>query len=127
MKKLFALLVVVMLSAAALVPTTAEAGWVSGGVAGPASNLGDVIADTGPLLAISGAFTVVIDGNGTNGEFEIVVRNAADNADVTNHHIWYSPLEHYSQTFPVTLSLNQRLIVRVATYPAGYFQASILW
>lgn len=123
MKKLLAF---VLAAGLALSAAAAQAGWTSTGVFGPAPNQGDVVADTGALLAVAATMTVMISGNG-DCEFDIAVRNSTNTADVQTHHFYYQALEHFSQAFPVTLLLNQRVIVRVTNYPTGYFQSTIVW
>ena len=97
---------------------------VTGGITGIAPQNGDIIADTGALLAVTATFTVMIWGEG-DSNFEIVLRNAANNADVFKQLVRYGAYAHFSQAVPITLALNERIIVRVVDYPSGRFQASM--
>lgn len=124
MKKLLA-----AIALALFVCLPAHAGWSSVGmVTNP--NDGDVIADTGALLAVSADFTVVVFTSSNDATFEIVVRNSANSADVAKQLVrvsYYSTGGMASYRIPVALLLNQRLIVRVVGYPSYDFQASITW
>ena len=85
---------------------------------------GQIMADTGAiLLGIVAVFTIIIWGE-TETSFEIAVRNAANNADVNVQRI--SANKYLLVGVPLSLGVNQRVVVRSVAAASYNYQASIL-
>ena len=121
MKRFIAVLLVAGL---ALMPTFAQAMWVNGGVVtNPTSNA--VLVDTGALGGGSSTYTFIIAST-VVARTEIVVRNAANTADVTKQTVPSSANSAISLTIPIDVPPGGRVIVRLVTGVTGVMDVSIL-
>lgn len=84
----------------------------------------EVLADTGALAASAKTFTLIIWEDTGGGEIEIAHRNALNADDVNVQRIALTGTT-IIYPLPVTLLLNQRIIVRMRVALTGHIQASL--
>lgn len=88
---------------------------------------GDLLADTGVLSAGFMSFTLMVYTNG-GVVFDLVQRNALNTADIGSQRLSIINTGNlHAQSIPLTLSLNQRVVIRNVNDVTGNVQASILW
>jgi hypothetical protein len=97
--------------------------WVSEGVKIDPMG-GDILADTGQLAVETKPFTVVAWTDAGDAELEVVLRDETDTTDVNVQRVRAQTTPVFAM--PLTLTPNQRLIVRLRVDLAGHIQVSIL-
>lgn len=101
-------------------------GWASNGtINNPVP--GQIMADSGAIvLGLVTRFNVSLWG-AMGGDFELALRNAANSADVSSQMLRLQKGQYFNEEFPLTLAINQRIVVRAYDSMTGDFQAAISW
>lgn len=89
---------------------------------------GTVLADTGAMLAAAFTFTVIVSTQYA-ARITLALRDTTNASDVWSQLI-HTASDHPATVLPlgsVSVSINQRLVVRAESDMLGEVQASILW
>lgn len=97
--------------------------WATAGIL-EAPQAGDILADTGPLVAGVNTFTLLIWSEQAVN-FKVHQRNALNTADIQTQ-VLAPSIGLLQVNLPLTLSLNQRITITLETNMTLSAQASIL-
>jgi hypothetical protein len=102
----------------------ASAMWVTNGiVTNPAA--ATVIADTGAIGGGASTYTVIVAAT-VISRFEMAVRNAANNADVTVQNFFVPANGNFTAVLPIDVPPGGRIVIRTPASITGSVQGSIL-
>lgn len=117
MKRILAILLTLLL-------LPAQAMWSTNGIVTNPTT-GAVVADTGSIGGGGSTYTIIVAASVIT-RFEVAVRNAANNADVTVQNFFVPANGNFTAVLPIDVPPNGRIVVRVAVGVTGGVQASIL-
>jgi hypothetical protein len=98
--------------------------WVTNGiVVNPTA--GTVIADTGSINGGGSTYTIIVAANAVT-RFEIVIRNPANNGDVSVQNFFVLANSNFTAVLPMDVPGGGRVIIRTPANVTGSVQGSIL-
>lgn len=103
---------------------SSHAMWVTDGiVTNPVA--GRVIADTGSINGGGSTYTIIVAATAIT-RFEVAIRNAANNGDVSVQNFFVPANGNFTAVLPMDVPGGGRVIVRTPTAVTGSVQGSIL-